>query len=319
MYCGNCGAYIGDETYCRKCGARVANARQAQPEPDIIVPGRFLEFLSGFARSDMFLVGIVLFTGGTLISSFISFSIFSLISTFIAALPVAGLWIIYANSKSVNNPERALTAISLFRGRAIIAVIMLVIMFALIIIVALFFGAIGSSSSFQEVFSESLGGNGGYLDSGILNTFLVVAAVITILSLAVGLVYSIFYYRALFDVLNGLKSNILRDEFEPVKGGTLFSILTYISVGISLITTLSSPVLLNYSNRFMESIQVQLQEMNSAFTQTLQTGAAFNPVDTITGVAADIGLLLCVITLHRLNRSILKKNYQNADINVKEN
>ncbi|MDR1703061.1 MAG: hypothetical protein LBS19_00025 [Clostridiales bacterium] len=326
MYCGKCGAYIGDESYCKKCGAQVANARQTPPSSSGMsngpAPGRFMEFFGGYGRSEMFFAGIILYTAGNVINNLMSFGFFSIVSLLIAALPIAGMWIIYSNSKAGNNPNRALTALSLFRGRAIIAVIGLILLLAMVILGSLLIQAVGNMDSVREAFSNSFTGDMAYLagtaeGKAALETVLIIMVVVFIVVLIAIIVCSVFYYRAIFNILNGLKSNITRDEFEPIKGITPFSVYTYIAVGFSFISSLITPMLNNSVINMQQSLLEQMPgDMYGAIAPTIQSGAGINIITVFVTLAADIGLLLCVITLHKLNGNIIKRNYPGADPDI---
>jgi hypothetical protein len=170
MFCSKCGHEFEDGEFCSKCGTKVGGAAaqnyppQPPPPPPIggypppvyprpapphYAPGSYVERFHSFGGSMLFMIGIILFSAGTVLPVLVSFGVFSIFTLMIIALPVTGFWLIFAASKAPMTPEKSLTSLLLFKISIIIELVVLCLAALLIVIVAvlLFVAAAAASGN----------------------------------------------------------------------------------------------------------------------------------------------------------------------------
>ena len=199
MYCPKCGNEVTEGNFCGKCGTQIKLSSPQQNElpnsntnysPALVnitgyqyAPGSFVEKLHSYGKSNMFLVGIILFSVAELFSIFRNFSGFSIFSLIMLALPVTGFWFIFAASKVPKMPEKTMTALTLFKVSIIIDLV-LKCLAAFVMLIASFIVFAGAGAV-QNYYYSSIG-------SGVM-----IFAGLVILLIAVGMaIFIIIYFRA---------------------------------------------------------------------------------------------------------------------------
>ena len=116
--------------------------------------GGFVELLQSFAGSNTFLVGIILFSVGSLLAVVMSFSVFSIITIAFLLLPIIGFWFMYASSKTPGIADRAITAVTLFKVSVIIDLVILSVAAIIFVIVSVLIFAVANSNSFNYFYDD---------------------------------------------------------------------------------------------------------------------------------------------------------------------
>ena len=229
----------------------------------------------------------------------LTFNVMSIVTLILLTLPVIGFWLIFAASRSPRLPEKILPALTLFKVRIIIDLVMacLVILVLLIAVLALLIGA-SVTSGYPSYY---------YNGSGALMIIGIVLLIVT----CGATVYMIIYYRSLLGTLRGIRNGITLNWFNPLRGVKTFSVLTYINVGftaIGAITTAFTSSLIN--NRLyydlIYDLPRELRQIIEPFLSTLRNSvysAVFNLI-------ASAGIIICVIVLNRVSNSLSSGYYQ---------
>jgi len=255
-------------------------------------PSRFSQLLHKHGSSALFLIGIILYMVGNLFNIFLTFTIYSIIPLLLLALPIIGYWLIYSASKSPRLPERTLTGITLFKTSTIISLVAMCILVFIIFIMA-FIMLVAGTITFDYYMDNSPG-----LMNGIGVAFLITAIIV--------LLVLIFYYRALFQIFNGIKGGMMGRPVFKLDGVVLFTVFMGISIGLGLLTAIINVFILPpVSNDVYYSLYSALYDMPSdlrnvlepIFISTLDTAL----YSTIASTLSNVGTLLCIIVLNRFN------------------
>ena len=251
----------------------------------------------------LFLIGIILFTAGSLAAQLITFTAISIIPTVLLALPVIGFWLIFAASKRPKTPEKTLPALTLFKVSIIIGLVAIcIVMFVfLIVAIALFIGA-GFSSGLTSVFTSNSNYDASRILTGIGIFFLILIVCM--------IVCFSFYYKSLLGCINGIRRGIIYNYSAPLKGVKVFSVFTYISIGFSTISTLITAFT---SNIVFDSLYNNLwnempQEVFDIAGQYLPVSANIT-ISSVLSIAANVGIILCIIVLNRFSNSLQPDPY----------
>jgi len=291
LLCKNCGEAIGRVSRtCSSCGtwnAPDSTEAQGQPgvqetnasTPVIFEAKGYLPEMKRLATSIPFIAGCLLITIGTITDTLLDFSGLSILGLAFALVHIIGLWLLVLESAfSPTSYTKTLTAFSMFRVSAILSLILLCIVFGITGIAFLF--ATLSGIGFLFIFAL-LGGLG----------FLIIK----------------FYFLALLKVLDGLRERVTSNKYVPLEGLGSFLILSYISIGISVISAVVSVLLwiLNAPAQFADSASVTVDMHGNTI--------GLIPVPPISGVAEvgpfswaflfvianAVGMLLCLRVLKR--------------------
>ena len=252
-------------------------------------PDEFVERLHEFGGSAMFLIGIILFTLGSLFTILSSLSVASIITAPLSALPIIGFWMIFAASKSPRLPEKTLPALTMFKVVLVIRLVgMCLVILAMLIVAAAFM--IGSS-----FFGP------GYYNSGIL----IGVGVGLLIGMAVALVIAIVYFKAVFGVIKGIRNGIYRNIVSPLRGVTLFSVFAYIGAVSTIITSLTSSFVSAASTGWIdEMLNILPGEYQGFYGSLMGTLPNYNVLYMLFTLMLSVGTVLCVIVLGRFNNSL---------------
>jgi hypothetical protein len=248
--------------------------------------GSYAQNLHSFGGSVPFLVGVILFTAGTLFAAMSNFSVFTIFSLLLPALPIIGLWLIFAASKKPITPEKTFPALTLVKVYTIIGMVLFCIGLAGVAIL----GAVVLVGA-------------GWLGGGA-----VAAAVIGVL-IAIGIMvaYLIFYYIALLKILNGIRDGLTTNVFTPLRGVIPFSVLAWISIGIvalnAIVTLAAAGFLQGFYNDLLWEVPREFRGVVEGLLPSpggLQLASFFSLVG-----AAGQGVLL--VMLSRFNQSLFNR------------
>ena len=253
------------------------------------VPGSFVEGLHNHGRSSLFLVGIILFSVGSLINVLISFKPLSIISLLMLALPIIAFWLIFAASNSPKLPEKTLPALTMFKVYIIITMVFMCLVALLMLIASLgIFVAAGTTSN-----SYNPDGAGVLMAVGFF--VLLLGGVLA--------VFMVIYYRALFRLIGGIRNGITYDTYTPLTplpGVKIFSILAYISVGFTVLSTIISNVAVRNIGSFARQIPPDMRAMLEPYMDSMSN----NTFSTIFNLMTSAGIILCIVVLNKFNNSL---------------
>jgi len=343
MFCPNCGNQVEGGSFCNKCGTPVVNSapppvaeapppplQSAPPPPpppagappppvgappqqygvqqpyqggyqqpqgpalSHYAPGSFAETMHSFGGSILFLVAICLFTAGRLFEIFMSFTVWSVIELGLLALPVSGFWLIFAASKQPKLPEKTLSSLTLFKVSIIITLIFTSIA-ALggIIIGIILFAAAGAATD--------------YIGTG--SGAVTVAGLFAVLIAAGAVVFIVIYFKAVLKVLTGIRNNITYNSFNPLPEIKRFTILTYIMVGFSVLST----ILIAAATGFMHNTLRMLPDyIYDVVHEMVISSPATAAVELLLELSSSAGIVICIIVLNQLNNKLTESNYRRA-------
>ena len=224
-----------------------------------------------------------------------AFSVFSIISIILLALPVIGFWLLFAASKRPSIPEKALPALTLFKVSVVIglAAICLIVLLLLVVSIALLIAANGTSGIFN-----------------INSAALVIVGVVFLVITCCFAVYFFFYYKSLLGLLNGIRKGIVFNSFVPLPGVKVFSVMTYISIGASVLGLINSAISLNLVNNLAaNSLWNNIPSEYINIFERIVPSFANVALSSVFSIAANAGVILCVIVLNRFSNSITRSFY----------
>jgi len=252
-------------------------------------PGSFVEHLHTVGKSGLFLVGIILFTAGTLLTLIASFSIFTIFPLLLAALPITGFWLIFAASKSPKLPEKTLPALTLFKVYAIIGLV-IVGLGALITLIGFVFAFIGVGAA---------GGGAGFV--AVFLAFLLVAAIFVVAIL--------FYYVAIIRVLNSIRDNITHNTMNPLRGVTPLTVVIIIITAFGLLGSLIGLVFMGAMGFMLDAFMDELvRELMWTAPELLDFGIVGMLEGLLTSMTLTllfsiityVGTILLIVSLNKL-------------------
>ena len=323
MFCSNCGSQLAaNAQFCTNCGASngvktVAQPPVAQPNTAYIAPasphgqyaghmhntappsyeGSFTQHLHSFGSSNNFLVGIVLFSAGSLFSLLFSLGIMGIFSLAMLALPVVGMWLIYAASKRPSLPEKTFTALTLFKVHTIIGIVFLSIAILVVVLVTvlLVFWAIEDGLLFNEAFIIPL------IVGGLIGIGFVV-------------LFMVLYYVSLLKILKGIGDNMRSNSFAPIRGVTPFTVIAWIGIVFGVLGALSMLAGAGWLEESYDIIFRDLSNELAEFTWILNSLESFWPstrglmASAIFTLASNIGTAILLVMLSKFNGG-LKQRY----------
>jgi len=293
MFCSKCGNEVVEGDFCNKCGNRLNNSGPQQqqvnqqqvnmdssnpyqkvPKPHY-APGSFVEGLHGFGKSILFLIGIILFSAGNFFNIFVGFNVFSVFYLLYLALPITGFWLIYAASYSPTMPEKALPALTLFKAAIITDLVIKCL------------GAFGAliGAIFMFFLASQFGYGGGALIGGGFGLLLVAGGVVA---------YNVIYFKLTLNVINGTRLGITNNNFRSLPNIKVFTVLTYIGVGITVFYSLI--MFASFSYIFGSVISYIPREFRSIVNGFL---FAPNPFSIFFVLVANAGVVLYIIVLNQ--------------------
>jgi hypothetical protein len=255
-------------------------------------PRGFIETMHTYGRTSLFLVGIILFTAGNLFAFFSSFGAFSVFSLALLALPITGLWLIYFASRNPKTPEKSLSALILFKISAVIDICIKTIMGLGFLIFSLYLFSLFSSLS--------------EISQGLRSATTLVAAAAFALFIIGGvtIAIAILYFKATWQVLGEIRSGISTNHISPLPSIKLFTVFTYITVGLSALESFSA-IMAAFASGMIGIITSQLP-MEIAFMSDMflsrGLGVQFSALFTLTGLA---GVIVCVKALNVFNNELI--------------
>jgi len=231
--------------------------------------------------STTFLVAIILLTGGKLLNFFISFNTTNLLTLMLSALPVIAYWLIYAASKAPKLPEKSLPALTLFKIEAIINLIGECVV-ALIMLIA-------SIILFR-------------LSTGLGLLMLVLTGILT--------TWAVVFVRAYLQVLLSLRNGITYNSVGSLQGIKTYSIMSYISIGLSALIVLITAMSAAAIGALYGSIKDMLSFLPSEITSLLPSlGRSAVTFSTLFTLASSAGQIIAIVVLNQFNNSLENSRY----------
>ena len=268
--------------------------------------GSFIELVQKYGGSPLFLIAIILYSAGSIISQVMNFSAFSIFSLAFAILPIIAFWMIFGASKSPRLPERTLTSLTIFKVIIIIGLVMICLVFLLVIVLFIIMIAAANYAGGSSAFSEI----------GDATGILAALGIGMLIFFAIALVIVIIYYRSVLVAIGSIKKGIINNSFSPLRGVGAFSVFSYIGLGFSIISTLSmmaSTSLINNSfdyilnnGMFENGIPDEVYGYLAPFLDALPRNLL---VSNIALLVMMVGTILCIVVLNQLSRSIKYKTY----------
>jgi len=225
------------------------------------------ERFKDLAKSKSFVLGCALITVGT-IGSFLAYVTWqTVLGTAIAMIHITALWIIVAESLLSSFHIKTLFALSMFRLSAKLSIV--------VISIGLGTAMLGLLFSFMN---------------GLL--FLIFFAVIG----GIGYVIIKYYLLALLKVLDSIRDRLEADKLNDLTGLGSFLVMSYVIIGISIISILLLFIIPNYSEAiFVWDYDYQTFVQEVVFVDT-------NPGwEALFTVANSVGMLLCLRTLKKFD------------------
>ena len=300
MFCNKCGTNLPDNApFCGQCGAQTATT-QAPPAPAypaaygaaVSTANNFTQRLHSFSASGLFLVGCILYSGGLVLAMIMEFSFLSIIPLAFVALPIIGMWMLYAASKNPSVPEKSLTSLTLFKVIAVISLVLVCIGTGAAVLGMLF--ALTGGAALVDFL-----GAGESLFAIMVIIFLIITALLILI---------IIYYVSLLKVIKSIRHGILYNNIKEIRGVGFFTIFGIILVSMEILgnlATLSAQVTIN---NFWSDLVWMIRwefgpEVASIFNDLMPLGG-IDPLPIILSIAASLGMLLMLVTLRKFSASI---------------
>jgi len=249
----------------------------------------FIGRMRHYGSSNLFLVGSIMYSIGVL-GLFFHFSAITIFSLALALLPIIGIWMFYAASKSSVSPVGVYPGITLFKVVAVIGLVLFCIALGLVVL----FGVIMLIGG--AFLSDFMGGGGA-----------IVAAMFFVLLIIVALfiVWIKFYYIALLNVLKSIREGVQSNSNREIKGFTSFMILSFISLGFAILGNLITLAVSATIDRFYAELLREIpSEFRGAFAGFLPS---INPVPSILSLVSSVGLILLIVVLKQFVDSLKEK------------
>ncbi|MCL2002577.1 MAG: zinc ribbon domain-containing protein [Oscillospiraceae bacterium] len=249
-------------------------------------PGSFVERLHTQTGSILFLVGIILFSAGNLFSLFMSFSIASIFSLMLLALPITGFWLMFASAKAPRLPEKTLPALTLFKVSVTIDLVVACLAGLLLLIVSIVFFAAGDTvSSFS-------GGAGFVYGLGFL-VLLIAGGVVT---------FGVIYFKAASGIVQGIRNGITYNAFHPLPGIKTFTILTYIGVGFAVLGAIITAAAVGFVSNMFSALP--------GFFNIFEDILTDNALSALFTLMTSGGIVVCLVALTQFNNSLINNRPQ---------
>ena len=293
MFCKNCGVrQTSNSQFCSNCNTELVKPiAQSNPATDtsntFVETNAFVERIHKYGASSTFFMGAILYTVGSILSLLLSFSFANIFSIALLALPIVGVWMVYNASTKPKVPEATLTALTLFKVATIIGLVSFAIGLGIIIIAAIIIAVIiAIGNTYAPVLSIVLG-------------VLVITGATFALCIA-------FYYVALLRVFKSIRNGILDNTCRKIRGVTSFSILSYIGIGLGILTNIALFGSRNHVNNFIHDIILGLN-LGPEFYDVIdivEDMAIISPASVLLSLASSIGMLMLIFTLNKFANSI---------------
>ena len=257
------------------------------PKPPRVhyAPGSYAELAHESGGSILFLIGICLFTAGHVFSAFTNLFAGNWLGFLVAlllALPITAFWLIFASSKVPKLPEKTLPALTCFKVYVIINfVIMCILALILLIAGALLFMA-GADMRFGA-------------------TTLYLLGVVCVIAAGVIVTIHVLYLRAILGVLDSIRQSFYSNIMAPLKGIGTFTVLTYISVGLTVFGSITTAVIAFQLRRAL----ALLPDFFLSFIDFPSMAPVI--LDTIFTLVICGGIVVCVVALNMFNNKILSR------------
>jgi hypothetical protein len=250
----------------------------------------FLERVHVYGSSKKALVGLILYTAGTVLPLLLYISIENILTLVLVLLPIIGLWLIFA--------KRPLIGLTLMKINAIIKIAGLLSVIAISIILIIIFAILGQRPP------------AGIEDNGQIFAVLVIIFLATALAASVFAIC--FYYFSLLRVLKSVRNGIRHNNVTKIKGIVPFAIAGFLGIFFSGIGNLTARTFSPDSGRITTLIMRELILGLSAEYRNLITFEPINilgnnfAVNVILLLSANIGLILIMIALIQFSVNIKK-------------
>ena len=248
--------------------------------------GSFAEAFRCYGGSSLFFAGIILFTAGNLAGQYLSFSFLSVVTLIPLALPIVGFWLLYAASKSMGAPGKALAGLTLIKISVIISLVEMCFIPLGILAVAVLI-----------ITGGGLLGFGGAMVTGI--AMLPVAAG----SAAV----IIIYYRAVLRIIGGIRAGLSQGIMQPLRGVKVFTVFTFIFISFAILFALISFLVLSVLGGLVGDFMYYVPSEYSFVLDMLLPSAATAGLSALCAAAVNVGKILCVVSLNRFNNNLINR------------
>ena len=224
MVCKSCGEFMsGIESVCSACGtwnsprqSGDSHVTQQGVHADHSASMGQADYLTEFKRlskSTFFVLGCLLITIGTLGGIFFNLTWQNILGIAFATIHLAALWMLVFEASSNTDYSKTLNALTMFKVSAVISMILSGIIFGASVLVLL----LVTMPGFFFLITIAIVGGIGYL---IIK----------------------YYFLALLKVLDGIKQRITTGNYAPLEGLGSFLVLSYISIGFSILIAFTGMV-----------------------------------------------------------------------------
>jgi len=244
-----------------------------------------------FGGSKLFLIGILLYTLGNLVSTVATLSPYTVINVILIALPVIAFWMIYAASKSPKIPEKTLSALTMFKVVVVIGLVVLCLVVFVFLIAAIAM-MIGANSAGRM----GMGFDGmGFMIVGI------VFMAVTVIMLAI----IIIYYKAILGILRDIRIGIMTNNPVPLRGVGVLKFFVYVGAAFTLLGSFamlgSAGIVDRYLNDMIYSMPYEYWDIFGVFTNAITANASLS---AITSIITSAGTVICVVVLGKFNSNL---------------
>jgi len=252
-------------------------------------PGSYAERLHSFGRSGAFLLGVILFTVGSLFSLFINFSVFSIITLLLLSLPIIGGFLIFAASNAPRLPEKILPALTLYKVSTVIELVFFCIAMGVVIIAMIILGAAGA-----------------FLDATLGAIVIVIALVI----IGIFILYLIMYYVSILRVINGIRGGLISNKFAPLRGVTPLMVIIIIVAAFSLIGSFIAIGASGFYNEIIHEIAWEIgREFGREFRDMFLSFVPAPNVGRLVGamllnMTTYTGMIICLSVVSKFNNTM---------------
>ena len=264
-----------------------AYAAPVKIKPPHYAPGGFIELFHEFGSSIIFMIAIILFSAGALMTRFLSFTVWTIFDLAIVGLPIAGFWVIFAASKMPKMPEKSLVALTLFKVSIIITLVFtgLAALAAVIVAIITFLAA------------SQIGGQA--IAIGLI-AILVAGGMVT---------FIVIYFKAVLTMLGGIRNGLMTNGFVPLPEIKTFTILTYIMVGFSVLGAIVGIIATFALNALLGPVLYMLPGFLADIVWGMFPSPAVVAFTTLFELAYNAGIVVAIVVLNKLNGRIMARAY----------
>jgi len=126
----------------------------------------------------------------------------------------------------------------------------------------------------------------------------------------------VIYFKAVLHMIRGIRNGILYNSFSPLPGIKVFSIITYIVVGFSVIAAFTGAVNPGLEHAFMSGFNSGLNSAMGDFSgfgfgesMSATVPHGLSALNSLFSLIENAGTVLFLIVLHRFNGKILSRAY----------